>query len=79
MSNQKKCHHNYPYEDENPKYYECLGSDSFDGCCNYKCKHCGKIYVADMFTEEGRLFESKWYELNGSDGSDEGFEMDDDI
>lgn len=66
MSQTNQCSHNYPYVDENPKYYDCLGSDAFDGCCKYQCKHCGKIYVADGFTQEGRKFESEWSKLNNT-------------
>ena len=58
-----KCYHRYPLEDENPVFYECLGSDSFDGVCKYKCIHCNKIYYADSFTTEGLNFEKKFLEI----------------
>lgn len=58
------CFHNYPYVDENPLYYELvINNDAdiyFDGCHEYRCKHCGKIYICDIFTKEGNDFEKKY-------------------
>jgi len=37
---------------------------TFDGVSYYKCKHCGRGYTCDAFTEEGKLFESKFNNLS---------------
>lgn len=37
---------------------------TFDGVSYYKCKHCDRGYTCDAFTEEGKLFESKFNNLS---------------
>jgi hypothetical protein len=64
MSSQK-CFHNYPYVDENPIYYDLVKEDNpyFDGCNEFKCRHCGKLYHCDGFTQEGQTFYNNWTKL----------------
>lgn len=63
-----ECFHNPPYVDENPAYFvvdKSLNDEgTFDGVSYYKCKHCDREYACDVFTEEGKLFESKFNNLS---------------
>tara|TARA_Y100000310_G_scaffold309238_1_gene353146 strand:- start:141 stop:368 length:228 start_codon:yes stop_codon:yes gene_type:complete len=62
---QKKCFHNYPYIDEDPRFFKQVDDDdaTFDGSSTYMCIHCGHLYEVDMFTEAGRIFLHKLSQL----------------
>lgn len=57
------CYHNSPHEDENPEFFEELIIEDFGEDLMYQCKHCEYVYFCEWTTEEGRIFERKYNEL----------------
>ena len=57
------CYHNYPYVDENPDYYDYINlgdRQPLNGRFQFKCKHCGREYICNIFTQEGKIFNEKY-------------------
>lgn len=59
----KECYHNYPYEDENPKFFSMIAPTDFGEIASYKCKHCNRIYSFDFDSVEGVKFEEEYEKI----------------